>query len=89
MSHITRDIRIPTGVPGLDYVLLGGFVAEGFYLVQGDPGSGKTTVALQFVLNRIKWASRVFTSHSPSRVGIWRTPAIPTAGRSKGSRSAT
>jgi circadian clock protein KaiC len=54
MSHITRDIRIPTGVPGLDYVLLGGFVAEGFYLVQGDPGSGKTTVALQFVLNRIK-----------------------------------
>jgi circadian clock protein KaiC len=54
MSHISRDIRIPTGVPGLDYVLLGGFIAEGFYLVQGDPGSGKTTVALQFVLNRIQ-----------------------------------
>jgi circadian clock protein KaiC len=47
------DARIPTGVPGLDYVLLGGFLREGFYLVQGDPGSGKTTVALQFVRGRV------------------------------------
>jgi circadian clock protein KaiC len=46
------DDRIPTGVPGLDYVLLGGFLREGFYLVQGDPGSGKTTVALQYVRGR-------------------------------------
>ncbi len=44
---------IPTGVPGLDDVLMGGFLREGFYLVQGDPGSGKTTVALQFVLARL------------------------------------
>ena len=47
-----RD-RIPTGVPGLDSVLLGGFVREGFYLLQGDPGSGKTTIALQFVRSRL------------------------------------
>jgi circadian clock protein KaiC len=43
---------VPTGVPGLDHVLMGGFLREGFYLVQGDPGSGKTTLALQFVLGR-------------------------------------
>lgn len=43
---------VPTGVPGLDDVLKGGFLREGFYLLQGDPGSGKTTVALQYVLNR-------------------------------------
>jgi circadian clock protein KaiC len=43
---------VPTGVLGLDYVLMGGFLREGFYLVQGDPGSGKTTLALQFVLGR-------------------------------------
>lgn len=43
---------VPTGVPGLDHVLMGGFLREGFYLVQGDPGSGKTTLALQFVFGR-------------------------------------
>lgn len=45
---------VPSGVPGLDDVLLGGFIREGFYLVQGDPGSGKTTVALQYVRSRIQ-----------------------------------
>src|SRR4051812_36674396 len=45
---------VSTGVPGLDHVLLGGFIREGFYLVQGDPGSGKTTIALQFLLGRVK-----------------------------------
>ena len=45
---------VPTGVPGLDEVLMGGFLREGFYHVQGDPGSGKTTIALQYVLGRIK-----------------------------------
>src|SRR5689334_15777538 len=43
---------VPTGVPGLDHVLMGGFLRGGFYLAQGDPGSGKTTLALQFVLGR-------------------------------------
>jgi circadian clock protein KaiC len=42
----------PTGVPGLDHVLMGGFLREGFYLVQGDPGSGKTTLALQYAFCR-------------------------------------
>jgi circadian clock protein KaiC len=43
---------LSTGVPGLDHVLMGGFLREGFYLLQGDPGSGKTTLALQYVLSR-------------------------------------
>ena len=43
---------VPAGVPGLDHVLMDGFLREGFYLIQGDPGSGKTTLALQFVLSR-------------------------------------
>jgi circadian clock protein KaiC len=33
---------------------MGGFLREGFYLIQGDPGSGKTTVALQYVLCRLQ-----------------------------------
>ncbi len=43
---------VASGVPGLDYLLMGGFLREGFYLIQGDPGSGKTTLALQFVFGR-------------------------------------
>lgn len=56
MSEPSRKKRdfIPSGVPGLDHVLRGGFVREGFYLLQADPGSGKTTVALQYVLGRLK-----------------------------------
>ena len=42
---------VSTGIPGLDHILDGGFLREGFYLLQGDPGSGKTTIALQFLLS--------------------------------------
>jgi len=42
---------VPTGIPGLDYVLSGGFPANHLYLVEGDPGTGKTTLALQYLLN--------------------------------------
>ena len=49
---------VPTGVPGLDDVLMGGFRREGFYLLQGDPGSGKTTIALQYALGRVAAGER-------------------------------
>src|SRR5689334_7991095 len=40
----------PTGVGGLDHVLTGGLPSNRLYLVQGKPGVGKTTLALQFLL---------------------------------------
>ncbi|MDM0046211.1 gas vesicle protein GvpD [Variovorax dokdonensis] len=40
----------PTGVTGLDDVLAGGLPAGHLYLVEGTPGSGKTTLGLQFLL---------------------------------------
>jgi circadian clock protein KaiC len=43
--------RADTGVVGLDHVLGGGFPRNRMYLVEGDPGSGKTTIALQFLLS--------------------------------------
>jgi circadian clock protein KaiC len=43
--------RCPTGVPGLDDVLHGGFPRDRLYLVDGNPGVGKTTLALQFLLD--------------------------------------
>ena len=44
------DTRIKTGVEGLDSVLNGGLTPNRLYLLEGAPGSGKTTLALQFLL---------------------------------------
>lgn len=41
---------VATGDEGLDYILRGGLPRNAMYLLQGIPGSGKTTVALQFLL---------------------------------------
>jgi circadian clock protein KaiC len=40
-----------TGVPGLDDVLGGGLTPSRLYLLEGAPGAGKTTIALQFLLD--------------------------------------
>lgn len=41
---------VATGIQGLDHILGGGFTPNRIYLIEGDPGSGKTTLALQFLL---------------------------------------
>ena len=46
-----RETSISTGVPGLDELLIGGLTPNRMYLVEGNPGTGKTTLALQFLLN--------------------------------------
>src|SRR3954462_6696101 len=47
-----------TGVPGLDNVLSGGLIPHRLYLVDGDPGAGKTTLALQFVMEGVRLGER-------------------------------
>lgn len=42
--------KISTGVSGLDQILFGGFPAHRLYLLEGAPGTGKTTLSLQFLL---------------------------------------
>jgi circadian clock protein KaiC len=44
------DERVLTGVQGLDDVLNGGFPQGHFFLVEGEPGTGKTTIGLQFLM---------------------------------------
>ena len=43
--------RASTAIPGLDDILGGGLTPERLYLVEGTPGTGKTTLALQFLLH--------------------------------------
>jgi circadian clock protein KaiC len=45
--------RLRTGVGGLDDILGGGLPKGHLYLVEGDPGTGKTTLALQFLLEGV------------------------------------
>jgi circadian clock protein KaiC len=47
---MTSSPRVETSVAGLDAILGGGLPGERLYLVEGDPGTGKTTLALQFLL---------------------------------------
>jgi circadian clock protein KaiC len=42
--------RVSTGSPGLDDILRGGLDPSRLYLIEGRPGTGKTTIALQFLL---------------------------------------
>jgi len=49
-----KTVRSKTGVPGLDDILSDGLIPNRLYLVDGDPGSGKTTLALQFLLEGLK-----------------------------------
>jgi circadian clock protein KaiC len=46
--------RAATGIEGLDVILGGGFPVHRMYLVEGDPGAGKTTLALQFLLDGVR-----------------------------------
>lgn len=45
--------RVSTGVPSLDDLLHGGLPAAHMYLLEGDPGTGKTTLAMQFIMEGV------------------------------------
>lgn len=45
---------VSSGSPALDYILGGGFAAQRIHLIEGEPGAGKTTLGLQFLLEGAK-----------------------------------
>jgi circadian clock protein KaiC len=51
--------KATTGIAGLDTILQGGFPRQWIYLIQGEPGTGKTTLGLQFLLEGVSQGERV------------------------------
>lgn len=43
---LDQSLRIPSGIDGLDEILNGGLTTHRLYLVEGNPGAGKTTTAI-------------------------------------------
>lgn len=60
MEPIKQDVEKHTsGIAGLDEVLRGGLPAHRLYVVEGSPGAGKTTFALQFLIEGVRLGQRV------------------------------
>lgn len=66
MPHTLK--RLKTGNPGFDSILLGGIPEKRVYLLQGAPGTGKTTLAFQFLLEGVKNGEKcLYISFSETR----------------------
>ncbi len=50
--------RLDTGISGLNDILMGGLPSGQMYLLEGDPGTGKTTLAMQFIMAGIRLGER-------------------------------
>jgi circadian clock protein KaiC len=49
---------ISTGITGFDGILDGGYASNRVHLIEGQPGTGKTTLALQFLLDGVRKSER-------------------------------
>jgi circadian clock protein KaiC len=104
MADEHSPARSSTGIAGLDAVLHGGLLASGLYLIDGNPGAGKTTLALQYLLRGLKDGERCLyvtlsetaeelrqgaASHGWSLDGIELVELIPQASELEGDAELT
>ena len=67
---------VSTGIQGLDHILGGGFTPNRLYLLEGEPGSGKTTMGLQFLLAGVQAGETVlYVTLSETRDELLETAA--------------
>ena len=70
-DEIRSDPRVSTGCAGLDIILNGGLPRGRLYLIEGDPGAGKTTLALQFTRDGANKGERtLYITLSESRADL-------------------
>lgn len=84
---------LSTGIPGLDQILGGGLTRDRLYLIEGEPGTGKTTAALHFLAEGVRLGESVVyitlaetadelrdvaASHGWSMDGIYIHEVVPT-----------
>jgi circadian clock protein KaiC len=74
----TRNLRKPssvelfaTGISGLDDILGGGLARNHLYLIEGDPGTGKTTIAMQFLMEGTRRGQKgLYVTLSESKIEL-------------------
>ena len=67
---------VPSGSRALDYILAGGFAANRVHLLEGQPGAGKTTLGLQFLLDgRAKGERGLYITLSESKEELMHAAA--------------
>jgi circadian clock protein KaiC len=77
ITKVKREVRVAgrkkqavvsSGIAGLDEILRGGLPASNLYIIQGAPGSGKTTAALQFLRAGVEAGERcIYVSLSQTK----------------------
>jgi circadian clock protein KaiC len=68
--------RIATGIPELDAVLRGGLIKGRIHLLEGRPGTGKTTIGLRFLIaDEVRQEKRLYISLSESVEELHATAA--------------
>ncbi len=72
MTNDSADTQLlAAGVPGLDDIIRGGFPRNCLFLITGTPGTGKTTLAMQFLLEGVKRGERcLYITLSETRIEI-------------------